>query len=117
MKHVSLIISLAAASVLGTTMVSAATKHPPRHAHHARMPVNVERAANPRSSMEPARMIEVISPAGFEGFFSELADLAAVGPPTLEAMSGLAAAYGLSFGNPDWLPDVVARFALTMPGA
>ena len=65
----------------------------------------------------PARMIEVISPAGFEGFFSELADLAAVAPPTLEAMSGLATAYGLTFGNPDWLPDVVARFALTVPGA
>jgi hypothetical protein len=59
MKPVSLVVGLAAASVLGTTMVSAATKHQPRHAHHARMPVNVERAANPRPSMEPARMIEV----------------------------------------------------------
>jgi quercetin dioxygenase-like cupin family protein len=63
----------------------------------------------------PARMIEVISPAGFEGFFAQLADLAAVGPPTLEAMAGLAAGYGLTFGNPDWLPDVVERFRLTVP--
>jgi quercetin dioxygenase-like cupin family protein len=29
----------------------------------------------------PARMIEVISPAGFEHFFRELADMAAGGPP------------------------------------
>ena len=29
----------------------------------------------------PARMIEVISPAGFEGFFRELSDMTAVGAP------------------------------------
>lgn len=63
----------------------------------------------------PARMIEVISPAGFEGFFAELADLAAAGPPSLDAMVGIATAYGLTFGSPDWLPDVVARYQLTVP--
>jgi quercetin dioxygenase-like cupin family protein len=62
-----------------------------------------------------ARMIEIISPAGFERFFAELADLAATGPPSLEAMAGLATGYGLTFGNPDWLPDVVTRFGLTVP--
>jgi len=31
----------------------------------------------------PARMIEIIRPAGFEHFFRELADLAAAGPPGL----------------------------------
>jgi quercetin dioxygenase-like cupin family protein len=62
-----------------------------------------------------ARMIEVISPAGFEGFFAALADLAAISPPTLEVMAGLATDYGLTFGNPEWLPDVVARFGLTVP--
>jgi hypothetical protein len=36
-------------------------------------------------------MIEVISPAGFEGFFRELADLAAAGPPALDTMAPLAA--------------------------
>jgi quercetin dioxygenase-like cupin family protein len=65
----------------------------------------------------PARMIEVISPAGFERFFAELADLAATGPPTLDAMAGLAAGYGLTFGNPDWLAGVVERFRLTVPPA
>ena len=30
-------------------------------------------------------------------------------------LAGIAAGYGLTFGNPDWLPDVVARFHLTVP--
>jgi quercetin dioxygenase-like cupin family protein len=63
----------------------------------------------------PARMIEIISPAGFEGFFAELADLVAAGAFTMDAMGGLASGYGLSFGSPDWLSDVVARFNLTVP--
>lgn len=63
----------------------------------------------------PARMIEIISPAGFEGFFAELADLVAADAFTMDAMGVLASGYGLSFGSPDWLPDVVARFSLTEP--
>ena len=62
-----------------------------------------------------ARMLEVISPAGFEGFFAEVADLAASGPPTMEAMAAIATRYGLIFGNPEWLADVVTRFHLTLP--
>lgn len=63
----------------------------------------------------PARMIEIISPSGFEGFFSDLADLTAVGPPAFEAVSELAAGYGLQFGQPDWLPDVIQRYSLNPP--
>ncbi len=63
----------------------------------------------------PARMIEVISPAGFERFFREMSDLAAAGPPTPDAMAELAAAYGLEFGRPVWLPDVITRFHLNPP--
>lgn len=63
----------------------------------------------------PARMIEIISPAGFEGFFAELADLVATGAFTMDSMGELASGYGLSFGSPEWLPDVVARFGLTVP--
>ncbi|MFF7244448.1 cupin domain-containing protein [Embleya sp. NPDC008237] len=63
----------------------------------------------------PARMIEVISPAGFEHFFRELADLVADGPPAPDAVFALGAGYGLEFGRPDWLPDVIARYDLTPP--
>jgi mannose-6-phosphate isomerase-like protein (cupin superfamily) len=63
----------------------------------------------------PARMIEVINPAGFEGFFDELSGLLAVGPPSPDAVADIAARYGLEFGTPDWLPDVIARYELTPP--
>jgi quercetin dioxygenase-like cupin family protein len=63
----------------------------------------------------PARMIEVISPAGFEHFFRELSDLTAAGPPDMAAIGALAEAYGLRFGEAPWLSDVVARYGLTPP--
>jgi mannose-6-phosphate isomerase-like protein (cupin superfamily) len=63
----------------------------------------------------PARMIEVINPAGFEGFFRDLTDLLAGGPPSPDAIAGIAANYGLEFGRPDWLPDLVARYELNPP--
>jgi quercetin dioxygenase-like cupin family protein len=63
----------------------------------------------------PARMIEIISPAGFEHFFREVADLLAAGPPSPEAAGPLAARYGLEFGEADWLPDVIARYGLNPP--
>ena len=63
----------------------------------------------------PARMIEVISPAGFEGFFRELSDMASAGAPAPEAVGALAARYGLEFGRPQWLPDVMSRYHLNPP--
>jgi quercetin dioxygenase-like cupin family protein len=63
----------------------------------------------------PARMIELINPAGFEDFFDELSALLVAGPPQPEAVAEIAARYGLEFGRPDWLPDVIARYNLTPP--
>ena len=63
----------------------------------------------------PARMIEVISPAGFEHFFRELAEMIAAGPPQPADAAALAGRYGLQFGQPDWLPDLVTRYNLTPP--
>ncbi|MWA01314.1 cupin domain-containing protein [Actinomadura sp. LD22] len=63
----------------------------------------------------PGRMIEVISPAGFEHFFLDLADLVAGGPPEPAAIDELAGRYGLSFGRPDWLPGLIDRYDLTPP--
>jgi quercetin dioxygenase-like cupin family protein len=63
----------------------------------------------------PARMIEVISPAGFEGFFRELADMNDAGPPAFPAIFELGKRYQLPFAEPDWLPDVIARYNLTPP--
>jgi quercetin dioxygenase-like cupin family protein len=63
----------------------------------------------------PARMIEIISPAGFEHFFWGVTELASTGPPDPEDISALAAEHGLVFGNAPWLEDVIARYDLTPP--
>ena len=63
----------------------------------------------------PARMIEIISPAGFELFFRDIAELAATGVDDPAEFVALAGTYGLQFGEPDWMPDVVARYGLTPP--
>ena len=61
----------------------------------------------------PARMIEVISPAGFEHFFRELAELLESDTPDLAEIPGLGVKYGLQFGQPAWLPDIISRYGLT----
>ena len=63
----------------------------------------------------PAHMIEIISPAGFENFFRDLTDLTASGPPDGAAIASVADAYGLQFGEAEWLPDLVDRYGLTPP--
>jgi quercetin dioxygenase-like cupin family protein len=60
----------------------------------------------------PARMIEIISPAGFEDFFREVADLQAAGTPQFETIAARAAGYGLEFREAQWLPDIIARYGL-----
>jgi quercetin dioxygenase-like cupin family protein len=62
-----------------------------------------------------ARMIEVITPAGFERFFHEFADMTDAGPPDFADVAALAARYDLPFSRPDWLPDVIARYNLIPP--
>ena len=63
----------------------------------------------------PARMIEVISPAGFEGFFRELTGMTAAEAPDFTAMEELARRYELPFADPEWLPEVIARYNLRPP--
>ena len=63
----------------------------------------------------PARMIEVISPAGFEHFFWELADVMAGGPPDPDTVGRLADRYGLILADAPWLPDVIERYGLPRP--
>jgi quercetin dioxygenase-like cupin family protein len=63
----------------------------------------------------PARMIEVITPAGFERFFQEFADMTDAGPPDFAEVAAIAARYELPFSRPDWLPDVIARYNLIPP--
>jgi quercetin dioxygenase-like cupin family protein len=61
-----------------------------------------------------ARMIEIITPAGFERFFLELAEMIQAGPPDPGVLEPLAAAYGLFF-DPTWVPELVAKYGLNSP--
>lgn len=63
----------------------------------------------------PARMIEIISPGGFERYFVELAEaVASAGRPSPEVIAPIAERYGLSFDFGE-VPDLVARYALVAP--
>ncbi|MEV0718958.1 cupin domain-containing protein [Asanoa sp. NPDC050611] len=61
----------------------------------------------------PARMIEIISPAGFEHFFREVTERVAAGAVDPAEGAALAERYGLQFGQPDWLPSIIERYGLT----
>jgi hypothetical protein len=50
---------------------------------------------------EPARMIEIISPAGLKNFFQELSEILASGLPDPEQLMPLAARYGVQLGQPE----------------
>ncbi len=64
---------------------------------------------------EPARVLEIISPAGFERYFQEIGPLFPQGaPPDLEAMKQVSAKYGLQMDF-DSLPVLIERFGLARP--
>ncbi|MDQ1702079.1 MAG: hypothetical protein QOF57_1331 [Frankiaceae bacterium] len=63
---------------------------------------------------EEARMIEVITPAGFENFFRELADAVESGPLDPAHLETLAASYGL-FVDPTWVPELMEKYGLDSP--
>jgi mannose-6-phosphate isomerase-like protein (cupin superfamily) len=65
---------------------------------------------------EPARILEVVSPAGFERFFEELVDLGGPLEAAPEVLGELCARYELEMA-PESIPGLVERFGLRMPGA
>jgi quercetin dioxygenase-like cupin family protein len=61
---------------------------------------------------EPARLLEVISPAGFERYFAEMIDLPREGGrPAPEAIAELAARYGLEL-DPESMPRLLEEHGL-----
>ena len=63
-----------------------------------------------------ARLLEIISPAGFEHYFEELdACFPPDGPPDMERVSAVAARYGLEF-DMSRLPTLAAENGLIIPG-
>jgi quercetin dioxygenase-like cupin family protein len=64
---------------------------------------------------EPARILEIISPAGFERFFRELVDLGGVVKAEPRMLMELCTRYALEM-DPGSIPGLVERFGLRFPG-
>jgi quercetin dioxygenase-like cupin family protein len=69
------------------------------------------------STDQPARLLEIISPAGFEAYFAELGAILGVGgPPDISALLHLADRYGMAL-DPASIPRLVAAHALELRGS
>ena len=64
---------------------------------------------------EPARILEIISPAGFERFFAELVDMGGVAQAEEQTLIDLCTRYEFEM-DPDSVPGLVERFGLQFPG-
>jgi mannose-6-phosphate isomerase-like protein (cupin superfamily) len=64
----------------------------------------------------PTRILEIISPSGFEQFFEELADIVVDGVPDESRFGPLRERYGLDM-QLDSVPGLIERFGLRFPGA
>jgi mannose-6-phosphate isomerase-like protein (cupin superfamily) len=60
---------------------------------------------------EPCRILEIISPAGFERFFQELSDLGGALKADPEMLADLNTRYGLEM-QPESVPELLERFGL-----
>lgn len=62
----------------------------------------------------PARVVEIISPAGFERYFDELVEvLSSGGPPDFAKISEVAGRYGMTF-HPERMPELMERHGLEL---
>jgi mannose-6-phosphate isomerase-like protein (cupin superfamily) len=60
---------------------------------------------------EPCRILEIISPGGFEGFFRELSDMGGAINADPDELTALGARYGLYF-KLESVPELLERFGL-----
>lgn len=63
----------------------------------------------------PARILEIISPAGFEKFFQELVDMGGVANVQPQALGELCGRYELEM-DPSSVPKLIERFGVHFPG-
>ena len=62
---------------------------------------------------KPARILEIIAPAGFEGFFEELSDMGGAMQADPEDLGKLCQRYELDM-DPDSIPGLLERFDLVI---
>ncbi len=60
----------------------------------------------------PARILEIITPAGFETYFAEISEVfAKPGPPDVATLASIASRYGLAMER-DTAPELIAKHGL-----
>jgi hypothetical protein len=64
---------------------------------------------------EPARIIEVYTPGGFELFFKDFGERLRQGPIGLDELNRLGKPHGIGFFD-DWIPDLKAAYNLRLIG-
>jgi mannose-6-phosphate isomerase-like protein (cupin superfamily) len=64
---------------------------------------------------EPCRILEIITPSGFERFFAELVALGGVSQADPETLGALCQRYELEM-DPSSVPELVERFGVRFPG-
>jgi quercetin dioxygenase-like cupin family protein len=65
---------------------------------------------------EPTRLLELISPPGFENYFREMGELVADGPPDPERRAAISAKYELEV-DPESVPGLLEEHGLRFGGA
>ena len=60
---------------------------------------------------EPCRILEIISPGGFEDYFREMVEALASPPPDMEKLAGIPAKYGLEL-DMESIPKLCAEYGL-----
>jgi quercetin dioxygenase-like cupin family protein len=63
----------------------------------------------------PARILEIITPSGLEEMFEQFGQLGARGELSPQTMGETAARYASTMFM-DWVPDLIARYGLTLMG-
>jgi len=63
---------------------------------------------------EPCRILEIISPGGFEHYFDELGELVAAPEPDIAAMMALNERYGIEM-KPETVPEICREHGLWHP--
>jgi hypothetical protein len=65
---------------------------------------------------QPTRLLEIISPAGFENYFRELGEMIAAGTFSPERRAEAAARYELPAAGSEWIADLKATYGLKLLG-
>jgi mannose-6-phosphate isomerase-like protein (cupin superfamily) len=63
---------------------------------------------------DPCRILEIIAPVGFEGFFAELVDLGGVAQADPATLGELCQRYALEM-DPSSIPSLIERFGVRFP--